>query len=1054
MCIITEKFDPVSGTTWPVERSDHLASNALNDYQVCRLLIEIDEVGIVTVDEKKMLNKVTGINWNYFNVDKLPSSIELLTSLTKLDLSNTKVSDISALSNLTSLTELDLSNTKVSDISALTNLTSLSRLNLNYTKVSDISALTSLTSLTHLSLNYTKVSDISALANLISLLTLELSNTGVSDISMLLKLTSLSTLKLSDTLVSDISTLTKLTSLTSLDLRWTGISEISSLANLTFLSTLDLSYTGISDISALSKLTALSSLSLRYTEVSDISALSGLNNLETLNLSGIEIYDLSALMELTALKSLDLQHSKTTKIPKSLLDLNLSFITEKTANTYSSAGGIYIYGLDLTDQPIEIFSQRRDLIHAYYREGDQVPVNECKVIFLGDAESGKTHSIRRLLKNGEFLKDFNGESTPGIEITVNPTKLANTDIVINYWDFGGQEIQHSMHRVFLTERTVYVVFLNARQDDLMDERARYWMENIKTFAPDAPVLVVINKIDQNEHPRFNEKGFIDSYGEQVKKIIRLSAKTDEKQVFLDKLQGNINSIIMDLPTVSKKIPRSWKNLMENVREMTDHYLTTDQFIERCHINRIRNYEEIHDELVDLFQVIGVSFCYYQNRSVADYMLLNPKWMLNALYTIVTNGKAVAQNGVITQDNLYDLLEKDDINGITVRRVVPKLRYKGFEVNYILGVIRMFGLSYSLQDDSEFFPMLCDGDEKISVKDVVPENALHFIFRYIYLPTNVMHRLIVEMQRDLDYQNVWYTGAVFRNTQQNQTAYIHSKGNDLHIYVYGEDAYYNPNEYLTPISNIVRNINKDMGISATEFLTCRKDRAEAEIPLKRVKGNILHGIYTEYNETLEEIIDYKVLSRRYFDNSPQSGSLLKSVVYALQGMQRDKTYYESDENSRNRFVSANLNAQLKDTNLRCFDQLPGGTSPKGKAPGERDIVIKNENEQEVLIYEGLNLKGFNKTRIDEHIDKLLGNYNPQGQSYNTLVVYLECGPDSFKRIVDEYKEHIADHAPESFSCKGKPNDVSITGKYIRCIKMQYDAGGVYFTIYHIIVRLGQ
>ena len=245
----------------------------------------------------------------------------------------------------------------------------------------------------------------------------------------------------------------------------------------------------------------------------------------------------------------------------------------------------------------------------------------------------------------------------------------------------------------------------------------------------------------------------------------------------------------------------------------------------------------------------------------------------------------------------------------------------------------------------------------------------------------------------------------------------------------------------------------MGISAKEYLTCRNARAEAKIPLKQVKGSIIRGIYEDYNETLDDIIDYKELSRRYFDNGVKSGSLLKSVVFALQAMQRDKTYYESDENSRNRFVSANLNAQLKDTNLRCFDQLPGGTSTKGKAPGERDIVIKNENEQEVLIYEGLNLKGFNKTRIDEHIDKLLGNYNPQGQSYNTLVVYLECGPDSFKRIVDEYQEHIADHAPESFSCKGKPNDVSITGKYIRCIKMQYDAGGTCFTIYHIIVRMG-
>ena len=88
------------------------------------------------------------------------------------------------------------------------------------------------------------------------------------------------------------------------------------------------------------------------------------------------------------------------------------------------------------------------------------------------------------------------------------------------------------------------------------------------------------------------------------------------------------------------------------------------------------------------------------------------------------------------------------------------------------------------------------------------------------------------------------------------------------------------------------------------------------------------------------------------------------------------------------------------------------------------------------------------------NKVLGNYNSQGQPYNILVVYLECGPDKFKDITDKYKEHIADHAPESFSCIAKSHDISIEGKYIRCMKMQYEASGIYFTIYHIIVRMGQ
>ena len=1007
-------------------------SGTLRDQGIYDLLIRIDGGYFISETEKQTLSSVTSIRWLY--IDKLPNSMRLLTSLTSLDLSMTGVSDISALSKLTSLTRLVIRGTGVSDISALSNLISLSSLDLSFTRVSDISALYKLTTLTSLDLSFTGVSDISALSKLTSLTSLNLSSTEVIDISVLSKLTSLTSLDLSiDTKVSDISALSKLTSLTSLDL------------------SID---TKVSDISAVSKLTSLTSLNLGCTRVSNLSSLQCLSKLMILDLSETESIDLRTLPRLYSLKSLNLQNSKTTSIPESLLDYNLNFIVkEKKYSSYHDEG-IYIYGLTLTDQPIEIFSQRRELIRAYYRENEQVPVNECKVIFLGDAESGKTHSIKRLLNKGELLDDFDGESTPGIEININPTRLANTDIIINYWDFGGQEIQHSMHRVFLTERTIYVVFLNARQDDLMDERARYWMENIKAFAPDAPVLVVINKIDQNEHPRFNEKGFMDSYGDQVKKVIRLSAKKDEKQVFLEKLQGNIDSIIMDLPTVSKKIPRSWKNLMENIRGMSDHYLTTEQFTKKCQANRIKDYKKIHDELVDLFQVIGISFCYYKNRAVADYLLLNPKWMLNALYTIVTNGKAVAQNGVITQNNLYDLLEKDDINGITIRRVIPELRYKGFEVNYILGVIRMFGLSYGLQDGSEFFPMLCVGDETISVKDAVPANALHFIFRYTYLPTNIMHRLIVEMQRDLDYQNVWYTGAVFRNAQQNQTAYIHSLGNDLHIYAYGEDKYYNLNEYLTPITNIVRNINNRMGLSAVEYLTFRKNGIEAEISLNEVRGNLQNRITRVYNAKLNEVISLEELAHRYPITRLSTDDLLKSVVNALHVMQRDKTFSSSDENARNRFISALVTAQLHGTGNVSADQQPGGTSSTGKSIGERDFVIKDEIGQEILIYEGLNLKSLNKAYLDKHIDKVLVNYNPQGLRYSILVTYLECDRDRFKSFSDDYRRHIAEYAPESYSCIGEPEEVDFDGEFLRCMKMQYEVGGVYFAIYHIIVRMGQ
>jgi len=110
---------------------------------------------------------------------------KIFIHLTRLDLSSTQVSDISALSGLSSLQRLYLSSTQVSDVSALSNLSSLQELYLSSTQVRDVWALSSLSSLIRLYLNSTLVSDVSVLSDLSSLRYLYLDFTGVSDVSAL-----------------------------------------------------------------------------------------------------------------------------------------------------------------------------------------------------------------------------------------------------------------------------------------------------------------------------------------------------------------------------------------------------------------------------------------------------------------------------------------------------------------------------------------------------------------------------------------------------------------------------------------------------------------------------------------------------------------------------------------------------------------------------------------------------------------------------------------------------------------------------------------------------
>src|SRR5205823_9778700 len=108
---------------------------------------------------------------------------------------------------------------------------------------------------------------------------------------------------------------------------------------------------------------------------------------------------------------------------------------------------------------------------------------------------GKTSLIKRLV-HGQF--DIHEAETPGIEIQSWPVTLADGDSVrLHVWDFGGQEILHATHQFFLTERTVYLLVLSGREGSA-GEDAEYWLQLIRSFGADSPVIVALNKSQQ--HP--------------------------------------------------------------------------------------------------------------------------------------------------------------------------------------------------------------------------------------------------------------------------------------------------------------------------------------------------------------------------------------------------------------------------------------------------------------------------------------------------------------------------------------------------------------------------
>ena len=159
-------------------------------------------------------------------LDRLPEEIGDCDALRELNLDNTRVSDVTALSGLTELTALYLNGTGVTDLAPLSRLTELTQLWLRGTGVTDLAPLAGMTGLMGLWLMGKGVTDFTPLSGLTGLKVLDLYLTGVTDLAPLSGLTALTGLRLNGTDITDLAPLSRLTELKDLDLDKTPVIDL------------------------------------------------------------------------------------------------------------------------------------------------------------------------------------------------------------------------------------------------------------------------------------------------------------------------------------------------------------------------------------------------------------------------------------------------------------------------------------------------------------------------------------------------------------------------------------------------------------------------------------------------------------------------------------------------------------------------------------------------------------------------------------------------------------------------------------------------------------
>jgi internalin A len=429
------------------------------------------------------------------------------TQLQSLDCGSAQLSDLGPLAELQALQSLDCRYTQVADLGPLARLLALQSLDCTGTQVSDLGPLARLRALQSLGCSSTQVSDLGPLAQLQALQSLGCSLTRVSDLGPLAQLRAMQSLDFSTTQVSDLGPLAQLQALQSLDCSETRVADLGPLAQLQALQSLNCSRTQVAELGPLAQLRALQSLDCSVTKVSDLGPLAQLQALQSLTCWGTQVSDLGPLAQLQALQSLDCSECHLSNLPEQLL--------RKPSMTK-----LVLFRSQVPGVPGEVLSQGYDencleSLRAHFQDLSVGPeaVTDVKLLILGNGRAGKTQLSRRL-RNAPFQQQW--DSTHGIRITCAPLPLSdgNTTIRLNIWDFGGQDIYHGTHALFVRTRAVFLLAW-AKDTEAASEyehggiRFRnhpllYWVEYVRHLAEAAsPVLIVQTKCDArtDEIPR-------------------------------------------------------------------------------------------------------------------------------------------------------------------------------------------------------------------------------------------------------------------------------------------------------------------------------------------------------------------------------------------------------------------------------------------------------------------------------------------------------------------------------------------------------------------------
>lgn len=223
---------------------------------------------------------------------------------------------------------------------------------------------------------------------------------------------------------------------------------------------------------------------------------------------------------------------------------------------------------------------------------------------------------------------------------------ARNQVRLLVWDYGGQEVFHSLHHLFLTTTGLYLVVFSlaeyAKNARNTAEHVRFWLNSIHLQAPNSPILCVGTFADEVE----SQSQMVDlieefeRYKEQFPQIISSS----ESQVFytidnrsrqgIASLRSAILHTAARTEDFGKKVPTKWMQCFDEVmRSTTKGWMSREELRSKAAPIGIIEEEELED-MLQVFHQFGIVLYFSSTEALKDTVITDPKWLITEVGKLI------------------------------------------------------------------------------------------------------------------------------------------------------------------------------------------------------------------------------------------------------------------------------------------------------------------------------------------------------------------------------------------------------------------------------------